>query len=288
MHVTAPDSPPTSVVLLGKVRAHRYGKAGFRLLDSLWNAGFTDSSPDGISVPEPVGTVGKLQMWLQRKVPGTVWTELLEEPGGTDLAGRIAEAAHKVHCAGVPTTRTHFMTDELRILCERVPLVAQERPDWTERIDKVLEQCKRMGEATPEPRPQGIHRDLYPDQVIVDGDRLHLIDFDLYCLGDPALDIGNCIGHITEYSLRVLGNPAALRPLEESMEERFVELAENSTRTAIHCYTTLTLVRHIYLSTLFPERQAFTEGILDLCEERLGINTCAQVRVTKPHLTPLA
>src|SRR2546426_9353652 len=38
--------------------------------------------------------------------------------------------------------------------------------------------------------------------VIVNGERLFLLDFDLYCEGDPALDIGNFLGHITEQSLR--------------------------------------------------------------------------------------
>jgi hypothetical protein len=33
----------------------------------------------------------------------------------------------------------------------------------------------------------------------------------------------------------------------------------------------LTLVRHIFLSTRFPERRPWTEPLLDLCEERLGI-----------------
>src|SRR5207245_10137095 len=67
--VERPDGSPEAVVLVGKVMAHRYGKSGYRLLDAFWRAGFQSGSPDGISVPEPVGHVPKLQMWLQRKVP---------------------------------------------------------------------------------------------------------------------------------------------------------------------------------------------------------------------------
>jgi thiamine kinase-like enzyme len=106
--------------------------------------------------------------------------------------------------------------------------------------------------------------------VIVDGSRFCLIDFDLYCEGDPGLDVGNFIAHITEQSLRTFGNPLALVDLERVMEERFVQLSGEATRTSVRAYTTLTLVRHVHLSTLFPERRSFTEDLLELCEERLG------------------
>ncbi len=94
----------------------------------------------------------------------------------------------------------------------------------------------------------------------------------LYCLGDPALDIGNFIGHMSEQSLRQLGNPRALAGQERALEERFLQLSGESAPKAfgaIQCYTTLTLARHIYLSTQFPERQNFTEALLELCELRL-------------------
>ena len=94
--------------------------------------------------------------------------------------------------------------------------------------------------------------------MIVDGPHLHLIDFDLYCEGDPGLDIGNFLGHLTEHSLRTLGDPRALLERERAMEERFVELAGEARRAAVWFYATPTLVRHIYLSIWFPERRPLT------------------------------
>ena len=55
------------------------------------------------------------------------------------------------------------------------------------------------------------------------------------------------------------------------MEERFVELSGEAARPAVRAYADLTLARHVHLSTLFPERQAFTGDLLELCEERLGV-----------------
>ena len=89
--------------------------------------------------------------------------------------------------------------------------------------------------------------------------------------GDPALDIGNFLAHITEYSLRELGDPATLVGREEAMEEEFLRLSDGSCGEAVRAYATLTLARHVHISTLFPERREFTGWLLKLCEERLGI-----------------
>jgi len=171
------------------------------------------------------------------------------------------------------------MLDELKILNECLQKVAALRPEWEKRLRRLMAECERFGASIPEPRPCGIHRDFYAAQVIVDPTaqsiippqppRIYLIDFDLYCLGDPGLDIGNFIGHMTEWGLRKLGDARALAKQEQALENRFVELTGEQCRPAIRAYTTLTLVRHIYLSTQFPERQSFTPQLLELCEQRL-------------------
>ncbi len=280
--VERPDASPETVVLVGKVRARRFGKSGYRLLDAFWNGGFRADSRDWISVPEPLGTVPKFRMWLQRKIPGRSATDLLAATGGGALARRIAEAAHKVHRAGVPAARRHTMADELRILRLHLPPAAPLGSAWAGRIARVLDAAERLGARTPEGPRCGIHRDFYADQVIVDGDRLFLLDFDLYSEGDPALDIGNFLGHITEQSLRAFGDPETLADREEVLEERFVELAGEATRSTVRAYATLTLVRHIYLSTLFAERRALTEGLLHLCEARLGVTRSPRASLIPP------
>ena len=269
--VERPQTPIEEVTLIGKVRANRFGKSGYHLLSAIWDAGFHVDSTDGISVSEPLGTISKFRMWLQRKVPGRVATDLLTEPSAKVLGRRIAETVHKLHCAGIATERRHTMADELRILRECLSRVTGAEPSLAGRIARLLDKCKHAAADTPDPVVCGIHRDFYADQIIADGSRLYLIDFDLYCVGDPGLDIGNFIGHMTEQSLREHGDPRALASQEQALEERFLELAGQESRVSVLAYTTLTLVRHIYLSTLFADRQRFTEPLLQLCEQRLGI-----------------
>lgn len=266
-----PGAAPERMTLIGKARAKGLDGRGYRTQASLYDAGFGSDSEDGISVPEPVGTVPEFRMWLQRKAPGVPATSLLARPDEAVLGQRLATAAHKLHRGGVPPLRRpHGVADELRILRERLPLVARTEPRWEERIQRVLGACERLASSIPKPSPKGIHRDFYPDQVLVDGERLYLLDLDLYCEGDPALDIGNFLGHLEEQSLRTLGDAAALTDCEEALEERFLELSGDVSSDTVRAYTTLTLARHVHISTLFEDRRRFTGALLELCEERLG------------------
>jgi len=270
LEVKRPNASSEAFTLLGKARARDMDKSTYHHLESLWNTSFRSDSKDGISVPEPIGVIPEFHMWLQRKVSGTVATRLLPESGGVALARRIAEAIHKLHQVDFPSHRRHTIEAELSILHERLSIVAQMKPQWANRLERILDACDRLGATQQEPRLRGIHRDFYPDQVIVDGTRLYLLDFDLYCEGDPGLDIGNFLGYLTEQSLRCSGDPNALADREQSMEDRFVELSGEATRPRVQAYKTLTLARQIYLSTQIPERRQFTEKILELCEQCLG------------------
>jgi tRNA A-37 threonylcarbamoyl transferase component Bud32 len=271
VQVERPNAPKESVTLIGKTRVRRSGNEAFRLQQAIWNAGFDSASTDGISVPEPIGVIGALQMWFQRKVEGPTIEKFLTTNRGVRLARRVAQAIHKLHSAGVPTGRSHTMGDELKILRECFEQVAALHPQWSQRLERLMVACEKLSGKTPAGGKCGIHRDFYASQVIVNDERLWLLDFDLYCQGAPSLDAGNFIAHITEQALRELGSPDALLEVERALEEEFVRLSGEGTRPAVHLYRDLTLARHILLSTRFPERNHLTERLLLLCESRFGL-----------------
>lgn len=254
--------------LIGKIRRKRSGRKAFELARAFAESGFDPAATDGVSVPDAVAYVKKLGMWLQRKVPGFESTALLETPAGPEIAVHIAEAAFKIHRAGIPTERIHGINEELEILCRCLDSVADAQPSWKLRLER-LKQCAQRIAIPLYGRPYcGIHRDFYADQIIVDRDRLWLLDFDLYCQGDPALDIGNFIGHVTEQSLRVRGHPQSLSEVEQAVERRYTALAGSSELPAIHAYSILSLMRHIFISMQHATRRHTTGELVSICETR--------------------
>ena len=267
--VTQPPGGAGAVTVIGKVRRHRPGRHQHRLLRAFWDAGFDAGAADAICVPQPMGEVPELAMWLQRRVTGVPATELLTGPQGAAIAPRLADAAHKIHLAAIPTNKSHRIADELHILGDCLETVADGRPELAARIHRLIDACYRAARATPVLPATGIHRDFYPDQVVVDGERLVVVDFDLYTMGDPALDIGNLLGHITEQALRDLGDPTALETIESSIVDRFATIAGEATRRPVRLYAALTVARHIFLAHERPERADLVPALLDIASVRV-------------------
>ncbi len=263
----------SDVTVLGKIHAKSKHRRSYRQQKSLWDTGFHYESKDGVSVARPIGTISACQMWLQECVPGVSAWDVLLGPTQEAIAAQIATATHKLHQADVRTTRVHSREDELQILEKKLPLVVANAPWLESRIAAVLSASRELAESIPASEPKGIHRDFYPDQIAVTSDRLYVLDHDLYCLGDPALDLGNFCGHLLERSLRLHGHPCTYDEFQRNLCNHYQSFPGSSSQSAIEMYTCLTLVRHIFLSTQFADRRSTTELILEHCEHTLALQS---------------
>lgn len=265
--------------LIGKLRAGHRPTSPFRLMERFRAAGF-DRGP--VRVAEPVAVFSDLEMWVQRAAPGRPGNELLADPVvAADVARLAAGALHAVHRCAVPTRRVHSIDDELAVLDRRLAATAELRPDLHHRLRALAALCHRRSvDARRLDRrggPTGIHRDAYADQFVVDGLEPRraddvvttIIDFDLHCLGDPAVDVGNFVAHLTEHALRSVGDPAALADAEAACRDTYLALAGPEHGAAIDAYVDLSLARHVALSTTVAGRDHLTDAVLELCEARL-------------------
>lgn len=262
-----PDMPRT---LLGKARARPVSNRIHQLQAQLQKRGLTNNHSERFSTPRPFGVIPELRMWLQEKVAGHNAEEHLLLSNGWELARRIGHALAHFHRTGPLTDRSHGIDDELSILKSRLNLVAVQFPPRAKRIQRLFHACIRCSEGLVPDKQESIHRDFYPAQVIVDGNQLWLVDFDLYCLGDPALDAGNFVAHLTELSLRQSAQPDGLAKVESAFVEEFLNESPQVDARSIAIYKTLALARHIYLSTQFPERIHTTKLLIELCEQRVN------------------
>lgn len=259
-----------SFTLIGKARAKGLDRRTCDLQRRLYESSFGPGSADGICVPAPAGVVPEWHMWLQHKVPGRPLTEMLFEPGAAALCARAADAVRKLHRCGIEPAKRHTVEDELRILCERLGEVARLQPELRDHVERIRGRCAQWAASVPSYRAAIVHRDFYPDQLIVAEDRVYLIDLDLHCLADPCLDVGNFCAHVTEFSLRSTDEAKRLEACASAARERFLRGASgdhSAMEHAIGCWERLSLARHIYISTRFPDRQAFTGRLIELMLE---------------------
>ena len=255
--------------LMGKVRAKAFDASTYALVTHLANGPLAPTSADGILIPGVRGAVPECHMWLQDKVSGTPGWDALAGPDGRQAARRIGAAIAKLHRVLPPVPKAHSIADEMAILNRSLDAVRRDRPEWDRRVTAVRVKCERLAAMiTPTPVSR-IHRDFYHDQVIVDGERVWLLDLDLVSEGDSALDAGNFTAHVAEQSLRLLGGADALAAEEAAFVSEFCLARGEVHRENIEIYKTLSLARHIWLSTTFESRSQYTDTILTLCENRL-------------------
>jgi len=251
--------------LLAKVRAKGTDRATLRLMRALWEGGF-DALRD-VAVPEPLGAWPDAHAWLQRHVAGEdAWPALTGEAARADAA-RIARALVRLHDAGPPPHRRHTAADEVDALRTRVLPAAP--PAHAARVARLVDECARLAGTLPAAEPRPVHRDFYPDNVLVTPAQIVLLDFDLYALGDPALDAGNFVAHLVEHGLRVHGDADALAAPARAFVHAFAG-DDDARQYAVEVWTTLALVRQVAVYARLAGRQPATGALLDACDRRLA------------------
>ena len=122
------------------------------------------------------------------------------QPGGREVFFRVGRALREMHgSVPVDDLNLHGWAEELAAVdasaararsVTRLPdgwEQARERLD-DERLQPLFEETARTKVAT--------HRDLHDDQLLNCGDRVGLLDLDLFCASHPLLDLANLAAHI--------------------------------------------------------------------------------------------
>ncbi len=270
----APGDGTTPIPVLAKLRRRGVDTSNFDFLQALAANGFHPEAPDGISIPTPLGAIPSLGLVLHQRVAGTPLTQRLSDPDAPQLAVRTAEALLKLHRTRHTLPRRHAVTDELDHLESQLTRTAEALPELQQRILGVLDDCQRLAERLPAARPTQLHRDFYPDQILIDGSRLWIVDFDLAAVGDPALDAGNFVAHLIEHGLRFHHDAAALSPVIQAFRTHYLGRSGVPVES-LHAWTTLALARHIAISHRMTERNPTTTPLVALCEERLSLGLLA-------------
>jgi Ser/Thr protein kinase RdoA (MazF antagonist) len=257
-------------VWLGKMRSRRGRALGLQVARDLRAAGLTEDSE--VAVPEPVGEIPEWPMDLQQRVAGDDLFRCLVggDAVAVSLSVRCARAISRLHGSGVTVPRNHTLAEELAILRDRWVRLEADHPRLAGRLRRVLVDCERLADGTPEGPCTLVHRDYYPDQVLVEGARLWLLDLDLCAMGDPCVDHGNFLAHMQEWSLRRHGTLDALHGCVEGYRAAALAAVGTEGERRLEAWQTLALVRQVSLCTQFVDRRHLMPVLLELSERRLA------------------
>ena len=217
--------------VIGKVFRDERGLRLHHLQQRLWCNGFGPTASDRIHVPCSLGYVPKMRMQVQEYAPGETLNALVEKGEVSHLMPRAAQGIAKLHnenpiifsdASNSVKMRTYLLADELKQLDRFTENLATFRPHSSSQVlrlrDALLEWAKQL---PPLPVMRPVHRDFYYSQLLFDGDRVTLIDLDLFALGDPAIDVANFAAHLTLMAMNLLADQDALSEETELFLESY-------------------------------------------------------------------
>ena len=191
-------SKRSSVDLIGKRdTTYAAGKAAreFEAMRLLWDAGF--GVDEHFRIPRPVQHFPDLHLVLQMKARGSKLRSHLGKGNNTSL-GYVRMAGlwlAKLHNLGLSSPQVCTYANEIASLRVFVAALSEDQPKLaTELQQRALIVGERFASFQGMPATM-VHGDFHPDHIFVESDFVTVIDFERFCLSDPARDLGSFIAH---------------------------------------------------------------------------------------------
>ena len=170
------------------------GEQTYWLLRTLWDK--ASAGGEGFTVGRPIAYLSGLRTLIQEEVSGTPFRDvLLRDDEATPVVRKVARALAALHLDHGVTLRYRLPWKEKEVATlERVGELLQRvcphlRPTIEETVSAIVAGFEEV--------PTGpIHGDFRPDHIILDGDRVVLLDLDDFAEADPVLDVARILSYL--------------------------------------------------------------------------------------------
>lgn len=157
------------------------------------NCAFADAGL-ALRVPAPLAYHDDLRLVLMEWVDGrTSQTGALLPTAALTRAVDLLSAFHRIELSGLSPFTPR---DELAIARRWVAALRVAQPEAASDGEALLASLTDFAASLDDVEPCVIHRDFYEKQLVWRRGTTVLLDLDTLALGDPALDLGNLIGHL--------------------------------------------------------------------------------------------
>jgi hypothetical protein len=279
-------------VVYGKVTAARRGALAGAALTALRES---EQLKTHVRVPGLLGFDPKLQLLLVEALAGAPKVSQLVAAGlagqtqaepsqtGSDVTLEAAiekssRAAAALHASGIRLGRRRGVAEELAGLTVELRDLRRLSPDLVELLSGWLRRAEVCLKGTDPLPPAFSHGDFSHTQVLFEGARCGLVDFDTVCQAEPALDLGHFLAYLRLSIAKARGSASSLHDdLADQLSARFLDAYvaaasdglrdEARLRARVPAYEVISLVRLALHSwrKFKPSRLAY---VLTLLEER--------------------
>ena len=168
------------------------GEQVYRLVRALWDK--AGAAGADFTVGRPLAYLSSLRILLQDEVPGPPLEALLDREDELIPAVRLAaRASAALHLSNLAVPQRHLLRTELARMENVGDVLRSAYPLLRRDIEAIVRAVVAGLDEVP---LAPTHGELRPAHILLDGDRLALVDLDRFAAADPMLDVATFLVHL--------------------------------------------------------------------------------------------
>jgi thiamine kinase-like enzyme len=143
-------------------------------------------SAGDLQIPQALSYSDKHHLLLLESVPGI--------SSATEVSFfRLGKALKALHSIKTPSSLPHCARFTPEAFAQTAETLTQARPDVASQVQQLAGQLITSGEHSGTGEPVFLHGDVHPKNILLDGERLFLLDLDQAAAGVATVDLGSVI-----------------------------------------------------------------------------------------------
>jgi thiamine kinase-like enzyme len=256
--------------IYGKVQRAGRGAETNWLMEQIWAQAL--KSEGRLSVPKPLGYYPELDLFLQSAAAGEAITADRLRPEFKLSAVAAAEALAAIHNSGIRVDNQATLESELNRLDDVVEQFAYVHPKAHFMLREFLLHARNKLRKTRAEEWLPTHGDLKYDQLLHEGGRFQLIDFEYFTMAETSWDLGKYCAYAVPTEPKTWEHSVAAEEARKLFLDRYRELRPDATLDRFQLYESVNLALRamVMMWGQRPDWMPAVESILSLAMERLN------------------
>jgi len=202
---------PTTAI--AKVYRAQKGEQAYRGMVALWESPL--SASQAVQIAEPLAYIPEHKLLVQATLGEE---QTLEELLRATLRNGDAAALRRLegfvrataaglaelHRSGAHSDESLTWDNRITTIPEAIERIAPVAPDVAEAVQPLFEQLTELAATHPADPLVPSHGSFDSDQVLIAQERIGFIDFDSFCMAEPALDVGHFRAAIMDSGMKLI------------------------------------------------------------------------------------